>query len=142
MLMQKVRAKFRQIQYRLKRDMFTPQNIILFVAILLCAYFLVGAIGATSRNWSLQAKLDRLLISEQRTKIEVETLKLEQEYYQTNEYQELMAREKLGKMLPGETMVTLEKNSEDAKNKDSQDTETSSTQRSNISMWMDLIFGD
>ena len=100
--------------YFFKRDFLAAQNIVLAVAILLAFYFLAGAINATSKTWSLQTKLNALLAQEDLTKIEVEKLKLEKQYYQTDEYQELMARKKLGKMAAGETMVILEPNSKAA----------------------------
>ena len=96
--MQKLKTQLRRMIYFFKRDFLTAQNIVLTVAILLAFYFLAGAINATSKTWSLQTKLNALLAQEDLTKIEVEKLKLEQQYYQTDEYQELMARKKLGKM--------------------------------------------
>ena len=96
--MQRLKTQLRRMVYFFKRDFLTAQNIVLTVAILLAFYFLAGAINATSKTWSLQTKLNALLAQEDLTKIEVEKLKLEQQYYQTDEYQELMARKKLGKM--------------------------------------------
>ena len=96
--MQRLKTQLRRMIYFFKRDFLTAQNIVLAVAILLAFYFLAGAINATSKTWSLQTKLNALLAQEDLTKIEVEKLKLEQQYYQTDEYQELMARKKLGKM--------------------------------------------
>ena len=74
------------------------------------------------------------------TKIEVEKLKLEQQYYQTDEYQELMARKKLGKMAAGETMVILEPNSKAASEKYLNDNDSQKQERSNFAQWLDLIF--
>lgn len=126
--------------YFFKRDFLTAQNIVLAVAILLAFYFLAGAISATSKTWSLQTKLNALLAQEDLTKIEVEKLKLEQQYYQTDEYQELMARKKLGKMAVGETMVILEPNSKAASEKYLNDNDSQKQERSNFAQWLDLIF--
>ena len=126
--------------YFFKRDFLTAQNIVLAVAILLAFYFLAGAISATSKTWSLQTKLNALLAQEDLTKIEVEKLKLEQQYYQTDEYQELMARKKLGKMAAGETMVILEPNSKTASEKYLNDNDSQKQERSNFAQWLDLIF--
>ena len=112
--------------YFFKRDFLTAQNIVLAVAILLAFYFLAGAINATSKTWSLQTKLNALLAQEDLTKIEVEKLKLEQQYYQTDEYQELMARKKLGKMAAGEKYLN--------------DNDSQKQERSNFAQWLDLIF--
>ncbi len=97
-----------------------------------------------SRNWSLAEEL----ASKQREKalleLEVETLELENDYYLSDEYQELAARKYQGKMLAGETMVYLPDNSELAKNKyktvateENLATET----RSNFEQWLSFLFG-
>ena len=138
--MQRLKTQLRRMIYFFKRDFLTAQNIVLAVAILLAFYFLAGAISATSKTWSLQTKLNALLAQEDLTRIEVEKLKLEQQYYQTDEYQELMARKKLGKMAVGETMVILEPNSKAASEKYLNDNDSQKQERSNFAQWLDLIF--
>lgn len=138
--MQKLKTQLRRMVYSFKRDFLVAQNIVLAVAILFAFYFLAGAISATSKTWSLQTKLNALLAQEDLTKIEVEKLKLEQQYYQTDEYQELMARKKLGKMAVGETMVILEPNSKTASEKYLNDNDSQKQERSNFAQWLDLIF--
>ncbi len=138
--MQKLKTQLRRMVYFFKRDFLVAQNIVLAVAILFAFYFLAGAISATSKTWSLQTKLNALLAQEDLTKIEVEKLKLEQQYYQTDEYQELMARKKLGKMAAGETMVILEPNSKTASEKYLNDNDSQKQERSNFAQWLDLIF--
>lgn len=138
--MQKLKTQLRRMIYFFKRDFLAAQNIMLAVAILLAFYFLAGAISATSKTWSLQTKLNTLLAQEDLTKIEVEKLKLEKQYYQTDEYQELMARKKLGKMAAGETMVILEPNSKTASEKYLNDNDSQKQERSNFAQWLDLIF--
>lgn len=138
--MQKLKTQLRRMVYFFKRDFLVAQNIVLAVAILFAFYFLAGAISVTSKTWSLQTKLNALLAQEDLTKIEVEKLKLEQQYYQTDEYQELMARKKLGKMAAGETMVILEPNSKTASEKYLNDNDSQKQERSNFAQWLDLIF--
>jgi hypothetical protein len=70
----------------------------------------------------------------------VEKLKLEQKYYLTVEYQELMARAKQGKMLEGETMVILPENSKIAKEKYAQAEVTSVEEGSNFESWLNFLF--
>lgn len=140
MVMFKLKTKIRQLIYFLRRDFLTVQNIISTIAIALCLYFLAGAITATTRNWSLQTKINSLLAQEELVKLEVEKLKLEQQYYNTEEYQELVARKKLGKMTEGETMVILSDNSESAKNKYKDADKVSVSEKSNFAQWLDLLF--
>ena len=112
-----VKDNLRRTKFRLKRDFFTLENIALLLAIVLCLVWTYQSIVAMSRNW----KLSETLITEKKElellNVEVEAAELENEYYKTNEYQELMARKILDKKLSGENMVILPDNSEEAKNK-------------------------
>ena len=49
--------------------------------------------------------------------MEIEAAELENEYYKSEEYQELAARKYLDKKLDGENMLVMPENSEAAKNK-------------------------
>ena len=73
-------------------------------------------------------------------KLEITNMELEQEYYRTEEYQELVARAKLGKMLPGETMVILPKNSRAAKEKYMRTEVMVTEEQSNFEIWMSFLF--
>ena len=141
LMLEKVKTKLRRIRYYTKKDILTLNNIVLFVALVLCVWWTWGAINSMSRNWELEEKLKTRQLEAKRLELEVETLELEQEYYQTEEYQELMARIKSGKMLPGETMVILPQNSESARTKYINTTEEIPTYRSNFSKWLDFLFG-
>ena len=117
MISMSVKDNLRRTKFRLKRDFFTLENIALLLAIVLCLVWTYQSIVAMSRNW----KLSETLITEKKElellNVEVEAAELENEYYKTNEYQELMARKILDKKLSGENMVILPDNSEEAKNK-------------------------
>ncbi len=139
-MLQRVKTAFRRLGYYTKKDILTLNNVVLFFALLLCFWWTWGAINSMSRNWMLEEKQKNRQLEAMRLELEVQTLELEQEYYKTDEYKELMARSKAGKMLPGETMVILPKNSESAINKYSIDS-ASQTERSNFSQWLDFLFG-
>lgn len=138
--MQRLKTKLRQLVYFFKRDFLTAQNVIFSVGIVIIVWLLFGSIGAISKNWSLQTKLNTLKAEEELVRIEIETLKLEQQYYKTEEYQELMARKKLGKIAEGETMVILKENSTAAKEKYQDENEIEIVERSNFVQWLDLLF--
>ena len=141
LMLEKVKTSLRRIRYYTKKDIFTLNNIVLFVALVLCVAWTWGAINSMSRNWELEEKLKSRQLEATKLELEVETLRLEQEYYQTDEYKELMARIKAGKMQPGETMVILPQNSESAINKYSDSTQEIPAYRSNFSKWLDFLFG-
>ena len=91
----------------------------LITAILLCFTWTYQSIQSMSRNWELTERLSKDRKELQLLELENEMAELENEYYRTEEYQELAARKLANKQLPGENMVYLEENSEEAKNKHS-----------------------
>ena len=137
----KIQTFFRKIRYYAKRDVFTLRNIITVLAILVCFYWAWGAISATARNWTLEQKLKSKELEAAKMELEVENNRLEQQYFKTEEYQELMARIKLGKKAKGETMVVLPENSEKARTKYLKIESAQSELRSNFSQWLDFLFG-
>ena len=137
----KIQTFFNRIRYYAKRDIFTLRNIVTVIAILICFYWAVGAINSTSRNWGLEEKLKGKQLEAAKIELEVEKNQLEQQYYQTEEYQELMARIKLGKKMQDETMVILPENSEDARTRYVKIEPQQFEFRSNFSQWLDFLFG-
>ncbi len=140
-MLEKVKTQLRRLRYFTKRDILTLNNIVLFAAIILCLVWTYGAVNSMARNWGLEEKLKTRQLEAAKLKLEVETLKLEQEYYQTDEYKELMARIKSNKMQPGETMVVLPKNSEAAMNKYANTKVEMKAERNNFAEWLDFLFG-
>lgn len=143
--MTELRTKARRFQYWLKHDLLVFDNVILLIALVFCLIWTWGSITSMTRNWGLAQEL----MSRQREKalleLEVETLELENEYYLSDEYQELAARRYQGKMLPGETMVYLPTNSDTAKNKHHDTAGTigsiAENKYSNFEQWMMFLFG-
>ena len=135
-----MRTKLRQTIYRIKKNYLTLDNIILVVALVLCASWAWASITTMSRNWELEQKLAAKQLAKSKLELEIETMELEQEYYLSAEYQELMARAKHGKMLDGETMVILPKNSSAAKEKYTTETTVATVQDSNFQSWLKFLF--
>ena len=138
--MHKLKTQLRRLRFFAKRDFLTLQNIVDVGAIIVCCFFAWGLISSISRNWELEEKLNEHKLTAIKTQIEVEKLKLEQQYYQTDEYQELIARQKLGKMMPGETMVVLPQNSARAREKYANLGNIEVEEKSNFEQWLDLLF--
>ena len=73
----------------------------------------------------------------------METFELENEYYASEEYQELMARKLVDKQLPGEKMVKMPENSEVAKLKHKTveaTVEENTREYSNLEKWLHYLF--
>ena len=139
--MDKLKTQLRRFSYFTKKDFLTIHNIATAAAIILGLVFTYNAVTATTRNWQLEQKLKERTLESAKLQIEVDTLTLEKQYFNTDEYQEIMARKKQNKMLPGETMVILPDNTEKARTKYTDKDNKTEQKRSNFEEWLDFLFG-
>lgn len=136
-----VKTKLRQVRYAMKHDFLTIENVVLAIAIILCFIWTFQSIKAMSRNWELSEKLTAEKKELELLEIEVEAAELENEYYRSEEYQELVARRQLDKKLEGEKMVVMPENSEKAKNKyKNVSVEVVEKKYSNFEKWTKFLF--
>ena len=140
--MNKIKTWVRRIKYYLKHDFLTVENVVLFLAIVLCLVWTYQSITAMSRNWELSEKLTAERKELELLKIESEAAELENEYYRSNDHQELVARKYLDKQLPGEKMVVLPENSEEARNRHqvAEQVTVEKADYSNFEKWMRFLF--
>jgi len=136
----KISLKINRLIYRVKHS-FSPENIVLIIAVCLCLFWSYQSIASMSRNWTLSELLNSEKVELELTKLEVEAAELENDYYKTEEYQEIAARKYANKQLSGEHLVYLPSNSETAKNKH-QDTNSSlvAKEYSNFEKWLFFLF--
>jgi len=115
---------------------------VVIIGLAIAAGWVWGSLNVMQRNYSLQKELDdkaRQLIVAQ---LDTSKAKLEQRYYQTDEYKELAVRQRLGLGLPGEGVLILPANSEAAKNADSNIKATVDTVKvSNFLQWINFFTG-
>ena len=139
--MNAIKTKFRRLNYKMRHDFLAVENIIFVLAVVLCLLWTYQSITAMSRNWTLSEKLTTERKELELLSVEIETAELENEYYQTSEYQELSARKYLDKQYPGEKMVVLPANSETARQKhQSAPVVQQEQQYSNFEKWMKFLF--
>lgn len=96
------------------------------------------------RNFALQKQVDDKRRELQVTELQRDRFALEQRYYQTDEYRELAARESLGLVMPGESVLILPPNSQAAIDADaSTGPRVVATQitESNLDQWLNFLFG-
>lgn len=142
--MSELKTKFRKTQYWLKHDLFVFDNVVLMIALIFCLVWTWGSISSMTRNWNLAQELMNRQREKALLELEVETLELENEYYLSDEYQELAARKYQGKMLPGETMVYLTENSGSVEPSDKEvlpETVIATDTMSNLVQWLAFLFG-
>lgn len=142
--MSELKTKFRKTQYWLKHDLFVFDNVVLMIALIFCLVWTWGSISSMTRNWNLAQELMNRQREKALLELEVETLELENEYYLSDEYQELAARKYQGKMLPGETMIYLTENSDSVEPSDKEvlpETVIATDTTSNLEQWLAFLFG-
>lgn len=139
----KIKTKIRQLNYKTRHDFLTVENVVLILAIVLCLAWTYQTIAAMSRNWELSERLTEERKKLELVSLEVEAAELTNEYYKSNEYQELVARRNLDKQLDGEHLVVMPENSEAAKTKHKDEVKTVTIEEpeySNFEKWMMYLF--
>ncbi len=121
---------------------YTLDNIVLSAAILMATGFIWSTMGALQSNYVLQDQVDILRSQVEASKLESETLELENSYFASDEYLELQARQQLGKVAPGEHMLILPTNTvSDSVTADATKSQTVFTS-SNLQAWMNFFFSN
>ncbi len=124
----------------------TLNNIVITVALVVAASLVWGAISTMETNFAAQKSVDDLKRQEQLTQLEVDTLKFQQNYYKSDEYKDLSARQTLGLASPGEKVLLLPPNSAAVKQADSAAAKGATTTKptaseSNFDQWMTFLGG-
>lgn len=122
----------------------TMNNIVMVVALVIAASWVWGSVTTMQRNYTLQKEVDDRKRQLELTKLEVATLEYQQNYYRSDEYKELAARERLGLALPDEKVLILPPNSEAAKQEPKAPVATANdtSGASNFEQWMNFLFGN
>lgn len=123
------------------RRHYNTENNLLLVAVVICGMFLSGTISALSKNWELAKKLEAQKRKKAVLELEVETLELENQFYRSEEYQELAARRQQNKVLKGEKVVFLPENSAAVKNKYKPAVKIEQEEPSNLEQWLMFLLG-
>ena len=134
----------RRLYYQVRHRYFTMNNIVIAVALLIGASWAWSSIGAMQRNYDLQKTIDSKQRQLKLAELETQNLQYEQRYYKSAEYQELEVRKRLGLANPGEHVLLLPPNSEQAKNADAALTKKVATTLepvSNFQQWVNFLFG-
>lgn len=122
----------------------TLNNGVLVVAILIASTWVWSTVEAIQHNFKLQQQVDALSQQIAVDELQNKTLQLQKSYYNSDQYLELSARERLGLANPGEKVLILPTNT--VKSTSASATQTSSSgetigDRSNFAQWMYFLFG-
>lgn len=121
----------------------TLENGVLVLALLIALGWVWNTIEAIQRNFKLQQQVDSLQQEIAVQELQNKTRAFQNQYYNSAEYLDLSARERLNKAGPGEKVVILPPNTVHTQ----PETEVLTgdqqpiTSRSNFEQWMYFLFG-
>lgn len=119
-------------------------NAVLVIALLVSASWVWSTIDAIQHNFKLQQQVDSLEQEIAVYELQNKSDRFQNKYYQSTEYQELSARERLNKAGSGEKLLVLPPNTVHASAESTQPVsdEVPIESRSNFAQWMYFLFGD
>ena len=118
----------------------TRNNLVLLGAVVIAVIFLVLSVQSMQKNHNLQRQVNEGVLTNEIQALENENLKLQQAYFQTDEFLELMARDKLNKAFPGEHLVHLPPIEKEVVVETGEAVRPVDT-RSNFEKWIEFFFG-
>lgn len=124
------------------RGYVTIQNGALALGLLIALSWIWGTVGTLSKNFELQQEVDQLDSQIELAKLQNQNLTFQKNYYASSEYLELSARELLGKVAPGERVIILPDSSQIKDKATASTTNTTKSDPSNFSQWMQFFFGE
>ena len=135
MKIQEIKTQIYRLKFKFNKQVLTGNNIFIATVVFFAVIWVWGNISVMEKNYSLQKKLELKKREQLIGEIEYETLKYEQKYLKSAEYQELAARSKLGLADKGEKVLILDKYPEEAKK------ENKVEKQSNFKQWVNFLFG-
>lgn len=106
--------RLRRFAYKVKNNYASTNNAVVFVAFFIAISWAWGSVSVMERNYKLQREIDDKQREVQLVELENARLAFEQRYYKSDEYKEMAARQRLGLVNPGESVVVLPPNTEAA----------------------------
>lgn len=135
MKIEEIKTQIYRLKFKFNKQVLTGNNIFIATVVFFAVIWVWGNISVMEKNYSLQKKLELKKREQLIGEIEYETLKYEQKYLKSTEYQELAARSKLGLADKGEKVLILDKYPEEAKK------ENKVEKQSNFKQWVNFLFG-
>jgi hypothetical protein len=138
------KINIRKIYYHVRHRYLTMNNVVVGIALVIGASWAWASVGVMQRNYGLQKEVDAKERQQKLAELETQNLKFQQKYYKSSEYQELAVRERLGFADPGEKVLILPPNSQEAKTADAalgKKVAMTVEPTSNFEQWVNFLFG-
>lgn len=127
----------------LRQRMFDYTHIAFWVGLVVTMYVLVALINLSAKNTALRDQADAVEEDSIRLEAEINALRAQVAYYETDQYKEKQVREKLGLQAPGENVVIVGRGDADrsVKSSDTGSNELELPDQSHIEEWATFLFG-
>jgi len=135
-----MKTHLRTIMRRAKQ-VINLNNGVLLVALLVASTWIWNTVEAIGQNFTLQQQVDTLAEQIEVEELQNKTLQLQKAYYNTDQYLDLSARERLGLASPGEKALVLPANTVKPAPAIAAATTDPAATRSNFAQWMYFLFG-
>lgn len=113
-------------------------NVFMMTAMIAAAWLTLSSIGVMTHNYDLQRQVNQAKTDNEILAIENENLKLQQSYYQTDEFLELQSRALLGRAAPGERVIILPQHPTE---NSPENAPANNKTQDNFAQWMEFLFG-
>lgn len=138
--------RYKQLARYLWHRWATLNTGIIMVAAFIVLSWVWGSVSMIQANFEAQKAVEERQREKDILELEVETLRYQQNYYNSDEFKDLEARSKLGLASPGEKVLILPPNSAQAQQQDEQDSKAKTVAdktaaRSNFQQWLDFLSG-
>lgn len=124
------------------RHYLTIQNGTIVLAAIIALGWIWGTVQTLQKNFTYQQQVDALTETVELEELRNENLEFQQKYYQSDEFLELSARQRLGKANSGEKLIILPDSRSIVDKQAATETAPVAVQASNMSQWMQFFFGN
>ena len=124
------------------RQYLNIQNGTIVLALLIAMSWMWGTVQTLQKNFRYQQEVDALTQNVELEQLRNQNLEYQQQYYRSDEFLELSARQRLGKANPGEKLIILPDSDSISDTAGGTGDQVAREQVSNLAQWAEFFFGD
>ncbi len=128
--------------YNRYRQYLNIQNGTIVLALLIAMGWMWGTVQTLQKNFRYQQEVDALTQNVELEQLRNQNLEYQQQYYRSDEFLELSARQRLGKANPGEKLIILPDSDSISDTAGGTGDQVAREQVSNLAQWAEFFFGD
>ena len=128
--------------YNRYRQYLNIQNGTIVLALLIAMGWMWGTVQTLQKNFRYQQEVDALTQNVELEQLRNQNLEYQQQYYRSDEFLELRARQRLGKANQGEKLIILPDSDRISDTAGGTGDQVAREQVSNLAQWAEFFFGD